>query len=453
MDGVRSGRAIYVIGPLGAVATVLALGYKPVWTLWHSGVPWVLNIYQDGAVSAGDVTLLALALIGLLTMWRLPAAGWPAGTRLALGAGGILVVCLGASVFGALAPLLSVACCIEFLAGLAAYLTIVRRPWLARGILLGGAVLLVIELPLAIAQIATQSTFPTVRLLDGLPREETAAMPGAAVLIVAGGARWQRALGSFPHPNILGGFAAVAVVCALPYLTSRHRRVVLALWVIAWTEVLLSFSRAALLAALIGCGCWVLGQVRARPAFRQVVRTAGLPCAAVVLGLLLTGAALPGRYLPTSDTLTSPAVTDRLLLDSIAMRLIRAHPLTGVGAGNFTIAELLPPFAAISVDPVHVVPLLVAAEAGVVAGLAWLAILLAQPLALWRSARWRGIPWTNLALPATLLTLALCDHFLWTFAPGRALFWLSLRAWSSLQAGRPASVMPCPTATTRANNE
>jgi hypothetical protein len=245
----------------------------------------------------------------------------------------------------------------------------------------------------------------------------------------------------------------VAVVCALPYLTGRHRRPVLALWVIAWAEALLSFSRAALLAALIGCGCLALGQVRARPAFRHVIRAGGLPCAAVALGLLLTGAALPGRYLPTSDLLTSPAVTDRLLLDTIAARLIRAHPLTGVGAGNFTIAELMPPFAAVSVDPVHVVPLLVAAEAGVIAGLAWLAIVLAQPLALWRSARWRGIPWTSFALPATLLTLALCDHFLWTFAPGRALFWLALGAWTALQAGRPATVTLCPAATTRANDE
>jgi hypothetical protein len=120
--------------------------------------------------------------------------------------------------------------------------------------------------------------------------------------------------------------------------------------------------------------------------------------------------------------------------------LIRAHPVTGVGAGNFTLAELLPPFNAVSVDPVHVVPLLVAAEAGIAAGLAWLALVLAQPLALWQLGRWRGIQWTGLALPATLLTLALFDHYLWTFAPGRALFWLALGAWTALQTTSPVAV-------------
>jgi hypothetical protein len=441
MDDVRPGRTAYFVGTLGAVAVVLALGYKPALQLWHAGVPWVLNIYQDVALSAGDIALLALALAGLLTARQQPPAGWPPGARLGLGAGGVLVLCLAASAFGAPAPLLSLACCVAVLAGLSAYATIVRREWLAEGILCGGAVLLVLELPLVIAQIVTQSTFPTGRLLDGWADEQTAAMPGAAVLIAPDGARWQRALGSFPHPNILGGFAAVAVVCALPYLAGgRRRRLVLALWAVAWVEVLLSFSRSALLAALLGCGCWALGQIRAWPTLRHITRAAGPPCAAIVLGLTLTGATLPGRYLPTSSTLTSPAVTDRLLLDTIAVRLIRAHPVTGVGAGNFTLAELLPPFNAVSVDPVHVVPLLVAAEAGIAAGLAWLALVLAQPLALWQLGRWRGIQWTGLALPATLLTLALFDHYLWTFAPGRALFWLALGAWTALQTTSPVAV-------------
>ncbi|HEX5503590.1 MAG TPA: O-antigen ligase family protein [Thermomicrobiales bacterium] len=418
-------------GPLAALLAAVAIGYKPVWTLVPGHAPWVLNIYQNVALGAGDLALAALAALGWLA-WRGRPAAAPPGWRITVAAGVLLLACLAASATAAGAPLLTAARCAAVAAGLAAYAAIARRPALGRWLLAGCGALLLVELPLVALQIATQSTFPTGTLLDRWPREMTAAMSGAAVVIGPHGLRWQRALGSFPHPNVLGGFAALTLVLLLPRLArpGRARAALLALWGVAWVEVVFSFSRAALLAAALGCGLWALGRARGGGHRRDVALLALPPAAAVLAGLVVSGPALLARLALPGGALTLPSIAGRLLIARVAFDLIRLHPLLGVGAGNFPLAELAPPFNAVSVEPVHVVPLLVAAEAGIPAGLAWLALVLAQPLAEWRRRARRGVVPGRLAFPVALLTLALLDHYLWTFAPGRALCWITLGIWA-----------------------
>lgn len=422
------------LGPLVALAAAVAVGYKPVVSLWSSGVPWVLNVYQNVSLGLSDLALALVALTGWLTLRWEPERRRPAGTRVVGVAGGVLLACLALSALVARAPLLSFARGAEVAAGLLACLAVARRPGLARWLLLGCGLLLVVELPLVVLQEATQSTFPTGTTLDGWRREVPATASGAAVILGPHGLRWQRALGSFPHPNVLGGFTALILVLGLPWLArgGRSHLALLAGWTIAWGELVFSFSRAALLAAALGCGLWLLGQPGIRARGRRLLVLAGPPLAALALGLVLAGPALLPRLTPDTATANGPAVGDRLLLIEVAVRLIRAHPLLGVGAGNFPLAELAPPFNAVSVEPVHVVPLLVAAEAGIPAGLAWLAVVLGQPVAEWRRQRRREVTFASrLALPVALLTLASLDHYFWTFAPGRALFWITLGIWAA----------------------
>jgi hypothetical protein len=79
------------------------------------------------------------------------------------------------------------------------------------------------------------------------------------------------------------------------------------------------------------------------------------------------------------------------------------------------------------VDPAHAVPVLVAAESGVAAGVAWL-ILVVSPLGFHRDRR--GIdgapPWRAAPVVGAILVLSMLDHYLWTLAAGQATFWLSL---------------------------
>jgi hypothetical protein len=81
------------------------------------------------------------------------------------------------------------------------------------------------------------------------------------------------------------------------------------------------------------------------------------------------------------------------------------------------------------VDPVHIVPLLVAAEAGIIAGVAWLVLVVGSPIAELRSrVRLPTNAYHHLAVAATLLILSSLDHYFWTLPPGRALFWIAVGA-------------------------
>ena len=411
-------------GPGLAIVAGLALAFKPSLGLWSANAPWVLDVYQDIRLGTADLGLLILAAYG----WLGPRErALPPAARALAWAGGALLASLAASILVAAAPQLAVAALVRCAIGLLAALAIAGRPSMVRWLLFGGFGALLVQLPFVILQLATQSTFPAGRLFDGWSREVTAATSGAAVIIGPNGLRWQRALGTFPHPNILGGFVAIGLVFALPHLLRPrgHNWRVPTLWAVGWLILLATLSRAALLAALLGCA--IVALAHRRHLRRTFIRLTVAPLAALALLGALLGPILLDRFALNRAALASPSVRQRDLIADIAWQMIRHDPLRGVGAGNFTLAELRPPFNAASVDPAHAVPLLLTAEAGVIAGLAWVALLVA-PLAT-EYYRERRIPFVRLAIPLALLTLALLDHYLWTFGPGRALFWLALGIW------------------------
>lgn len=424
------------------LAAALSVGIGWAVDLWSARAPWVPTVYQDVLVEANDLGL-AVVVFGALIVGRDPATRrFSSQSKLAAIAGGILLVFLAASAPGAIAPLLSVATTAHVGLGFLAYLAVARRPRLARWLLIGFGCLILLELPLIVLQEATQSEFPLVALLGSGGNPGPASAAGAAVLFGLNGARWQRAMGSFPHPNVLGGFVAITLVLALPLrarLDRNWRAVWLIVWTVGWIELVFSFSRAGLLAAFLGCGIWWLNY---REQSCERFALAGLlvpPGLALVGAAAVAGPFLLPRIAPTPAVLTSTPVAGRLLLGSVARDLILAHPLFGVGAGNFSLAELAPPFDAVAVDPVHVVPLLVAAEAGVPAGLAWLVLVVSGPLVDWQRHRFDAAARGELALPATVLTLALLDHYLWTLGAGRFVFWLGLAIWAAPRKHREVS--------------
>ncbi len=406
-----------------AVVAGFALAYKPTYTLWGAGAPWVLDVYQNVSIGAGDVGLALVAACGWLGQGR----ALPAAARALAFVGIALLACPALSITAAQAPPLGFAALAQCASGLLAALGLARRPALGRWLLLGGSGALLVQAPFVALQLLTQSTFPAGRIFNGLPQETPAAVSGAAVFIGPNGLRWQRALGTFPHPNVLGGFIAIGLVLGLPALlrATRPDRRLVPLAALGWLLLLLTGSRGALLAALLGCGLQIVGW--RTPAGRTLLRLAAPPLAAAALAALLLGPALVSRLSIRSVSPSAPSVQERGMIADVAWTMIRSHPLRGVGAGNFTLAELQPPFNAISVEPAHAVPLLVAAEAGVLAGLAWLALLIAPLAVRWRHTR-RLTP-AQLAIPVALLALALLDHYLWTFGSGRALFWLAVGGW------------------------
>jgi O-antigen ligase len=431
---VKAERLVSWLEPVVAVVAALSVGYDRSRILWHANLRWVPNPFQDVALSASGLGLLALAAIGWLGARSVRARPWSAGDRV-IGASGIVLLAFSSlSAIGAPAPILSLARTVEVAVGLLAYLAVARRPRLARWLLVGFASLILVQIPIIVLQETTQSTFPDGQFIYDWGADLPASASGAAVVIGADGARWQRAQGTFPHPNVLGGFLAGFIVLVLPRLTStgRARTIGFTIWAIAWLELFLTFSRAAVLAALIGCAAWMLGKARLAADRRSLVRLAWPPLLTLGVAAAVSGPFLFARLDPTTSQLTSAPVAGRVLLVRIALGLVQMHPLLGIGAGNFSVVESLPPLNSIAVDPVHVVPLLVAAEAGIPAGVAWLGVVVGDPVAIcWRRGRIDRAAIARFALPFAVLTSALLDHYLWTLAPGRALFWVALGVWAA----------------------
>ncbi len=117
------------------------------------------------------------------------------------------------------------------------------------------ALLLVIEGTLSLAQAWAQSTLLSPFLLNW-NHNATATSANSSVVQLPSGARWLRAYGTFPHPNILGGFLCLAipvVVGACPRLNRRSAAawLLLAASGLGLLALLLSFSRAAWLGIFV----------------------------------------------------------------------------------------------------------------------------------------------------------------------------------------------------------
>jgi hypothetical protein len=267
-------------------------------------------------------------------------------------------------------------------------------------------------------QALTQSTAPFGALLNGWTAEFAARDSVAVVAALPGIDRWLRAYGTFPHPNILGFFLAIALLMLT--LRGRSTTIGTAALTAGTAALALTFSRTAWLALSLGVASWLLithpwrelprsllGSVLARP----------LIAALVAVGLVLAGV----RFARLDAAPESNTLAQRAVYDDAAWSLIRDG--AAVGAGNLMIAEQRRGFAV--GEPAHNTFLITLAELGPPAALAWLATFALLVLAVRRSRdpHTRGAALTTACL---LLPVLAFDHFLWTGTPGRVYLALAL---------------------------
>jgi lipopolysaccharide/colanic/teichoic acid biosynthesis glycosyltransferase/O-antigen ligase len=422
-----SGRAAWI--SLCLLPVSLGIGrFWPIYIARDSGIAYQ---YRSVAVYPADV-LVAVTCLGWLG-WRLLRSEKPRLPRgnLAVIAGvAILALATAASFATAYDRLLALGVALQL--GLLVVFFLASAELLARfplrPLLAVLAVVVVSQALLAVWQVATQSTGPAVMLFNGWPREATSHSPDAAVVMLPIAGRWLRAYGSFAHPNILGGFLALALglfaVVDAPRLR-RWRALALAAGLLA---LMLTFSRTAALALLLGGTTWWLARGRgpghrvvAAPRARVVVAAA-----VVILGLVALvrvgnlGALVERNSIDTR--LSSYAVTWKVIGTGIP-----------VGAGNHVLVEQR--FFG-GGGPAHDVFLIALAELGPLGVLAWLSIFGGLLLMAWR---WRAEPRARtgpLVAIATLLPLLLFDHYLWTLAPGRVLVVWALAVLTGPQIAR-----------------
>ena len=259
-----------------------------------------------------------------------------------------------------------------------------------------------------------------------------------ASVVFAGPLRFLRAYGLGGHPNVLGGHAAVGLILSygLTVVWPRvWRALIVIAWAIAWTLLLLTFSRSAWLAMIAGTltagALLVRGRQIGRRAIAPAISLAVLGAALAVAFVTMFQPFLTGRVQVASQAFESYSVQQREEMIDVAGQLIVAHPLAGVGVANYSVASQQLTETHYALDWVHNVPLLVTSELGL-PGLATFAAMIVAIVApgwsRWRSraiSLWQALIGGGLV---ALMTVMLLDHYLWT-APQGTLLWALLAGW------------------------
>jgi O-antigen ligase len=159
--------------------------------------------------------------------------------------------------------------------------------------------------------------------------------------------------------------------------------------------------------------------------------------------LLVTGAAALAALLPVLPLAAVRAdlgggavsterrsVDERLLNAHDSLQMLAAHPLLGAGAGAYVIelSTMLP--AGTPLEPVHSVPLLIAAETGALGAAAALVLCLGIGWRVWQRWRAAGVrEWIWALALLAIMTGGLLDHFWWTAPPAQLAFTTVLGLW------------------------
>jgi O-antigen ligase len=270
---------------------------------------------------------------------------------------------------------------------------------------------------------------------------------GTSVVWSDVGPRQLRAYGLSDHPNILGGLLAVSLVL-IGGVAARARSEWTALFgtvfAIGCAALVLTFSRSAVLSLAVAL-IVVLGLLAYRRHRRAFIGWAGICIAAAVLCLTLIKPY--GEYLsirsgflengPTSST-EQRSISEREALARATNEIFVGRPLLGVGAGGLpsAMSDEFPDFAYFY-QPAHFALLTVAAETGLVGGMAYGALIVVPFVLLWW--RRRELSPDLIAITGALVALTvigMLDYYTWTLAPGRILFWLVLGLWVAAYARR-----------------
>ncbi|HRY36865.1 MAG TPA: O-antigen ligase family protein [Candidatus Magasanikbacteria bacterium] len=234
--------------------------------------------------------------------------------------------------------------------------------WQILMVLWGGGI---VQSFLAIEQFVFQRTWENKWL--GLAEHYPSDL-GAAVLQATDGGRWLRAYGSFGWPNDLGFYLSLAFIVGLflyGYFPKIKEKMFISVGqLLIITGLFFSFSRASFIALLSGLIIWLL---------MEKAKNWKILIPPLILILILSTICLPlwqSRIL-AENRLETRAISERFDQYKDFSEIFLAHPILGVGPGNYVYALfsqklILTPWI---YQPVHNVYLLFLAEWGIIGAL------------------------------------------------------------------------------------
>lgn len=219
--------------------------------------------------------------------------------------------------------------------------------------------------------------------------------PGIA-LVTFFGREFLRPYSTFPHPNALAGFLAVALALILGSKIDSGLKLMSLL--IGGLAFALSFSLGAFLAVLVAIIIFLL--IKNHKKAKKIIIPA-FPFGGIVISLVF---AIFAREI-TFSSVFPESVEKRLFLAEAAKEVFSQSPILGVGLNNFFIASN-------SLQPVHNVFLLVLAETGIVGLLLLLYSIIKTLDHLLEIGKLDPTPSWKLEIPILVaLTTGLADHY------------------------------------------
>lgn len=242
--------------------------------------------------------------------------------------------------------------------------------------------------------------------------------PGVSVVELAG-RRVLRAYGGFPHPNILGGWLVYGLV-ALFHITvrkSQNQKWLFTLCVLFTVALVLTFSRAAWIAAAVGLvvswliawrKAWVLEEKLRLLSFGALVLVSAGLTTFLVRDLVFA-------RVSTETRLEQKSVSERSRALEAGWSLVREQWWLGQGPNT---AILALDRAGKGVVPPHFIPLLILLETGLIGSFGVICLLV----------RWVFLSGRRLWLPILMAApLLVLDHYLWSLWAGQTLLmWIAL---------------------------
>lgn len=240
--------------------------------------------------------------------------------------------------------------------------------------------------------------------------------------------RWMRAYGSFTHPNIFGGYLAISLLYII-YFSIKKKiynyksllidSLLLITITLIFAGLIVSFSRSSWLAFIVGLIIIVLTTIIKK----QKNRTLNLAKIIFILIIiaLLFYTLVPEIFqtrLDSEKRLESKSITERMEYGKEAQYLIKNNFITGVGLGNYTLAnyqKINKNLPAWNFQPVHNIFLLIFSELGIIGFVLFIYFLFSigykNLIAIKKSTL---LDATLFATFIALLILMLFDHYLWT---------------------------------------
>jgi hypothetical protein len=245
-------------------------------------------------------------------------------------------------------------------------------------------------------------------------------------VIESSGERFLRAYGSLPHPNILAGFLAIALLFVIyQYFNEdkkKKKNIALTVFIIIFTALLMTFSRSAWIAVCISI-IFIFIMVGTKKNLWQKYKTSINKLIVAILFIAIAFSLVKTDLIFTrfqlEERLEVKSLTERASGYQDGWEIFKNNLAVGTGIGNYTLAlsKLHPDWQVWQMQPVHNGLFLSIIEMGIILSLLIISfiIFILKYLIKLLKGKWFTLEIIfSSSIILSLFILCLFDHFLWS---------------------------------------